>query len=166
MKALIMLVVAVFILTACTGEDVTPQAYMVTHDDVVFRGFKTTYRGDVETPSPVIVDSQTKLDKYLEETHDQEQAFVGSSSFDAYIKALPEDFFDTYAFIVIRVEENSGSITHDLNQLEVNNHTLSIHIDRMVPDGGMTMDMAGWYLVVELPKDTYEYDDVAVHVSG
>ncbi len=163
MKTLILIMLTVFVLSACGVEETTPQSYTFTHEDTVFHGFRTRYHGDVlENPAVKTFNAKEALGDYL----DDHQGYVGDDTFAAYADTLSESFFETHQLIVIRVEENSGSITHNLNALEVEGDVLNIEINRIVPDGGMTMDMAGWYLVLEMPHDYNDYSEVKVHVNG
>ncbi len=64
-----------------------------------------------------------------------------------------EEFFEKYDLLVIQKEENSGSIRHECNGLRpLANGMWEMRIRRIVPEA-CTMDMAMWFILVEVEKD-------------
>jgi len=78
-----------------------------------------------------------------------------------------DSFFADNYLVLITVAENSGSNSHALSDIAVENDELTIHIDRELPEMG-TADMAGWLIIIELEniypanKTNVTFSDVPV----
>ena len=61
-------------------------------------------------------------------------------------------YFADHSLIMIMLEEGSGSVRHEVSGIVCENGETTITINRILPEGDMTDDMAEWHVLVEIPK--------------
>lgn len=111
---------------------------------------KTTY------PYVTVITTRTDLEKYTAE-HEGLYNFYENSSSDGFYDIVTNYdavFFADNSLVMIMLEENSGSVTHEVAGITCENGESVITINRILPEGDMTDDMAEWHIIVELPKDS------------
>ena len=64
-----------------------------------------------------------------------------------------DEWFATHRLIVITLQENSGSVRHNVRKVAYTGNGASFKIERLRPDVG-TCDIAHWLIFIELP-DTH-----------
>lgn len=79
-----------------------------------------------------------------------------------------EEFFEKNYLIFVLMEEGSGSISHEVrNVQQTTDKKISISIDRKVPEAG-TCDMAQWHIILELSRDVLleNTSDTVLYIDG
>lgn len=107
-------------------------------------------------PYVTVITTRTDLEKYTAE-HEGLYNFYENSSSDGFYDIVTNYdavFFADNSLVMIMLEENSGSITHEVADITCENGESVITINRISPDGDMTDDMAEWHVIVELPKSS------------
>ena len=84
------------------------------------------------------------------------------AAFNDAVQKYSDTFFETNALVLVLLTESSGSISHDVDAVYENGE-LRISVDRHIPGGFMTMDMARWLAVVELSTE-YVKNDISVEI--
>lgn len=107
-------------------------------------------------PYVTVITTRTDLEKYTAE-HEGQYNFYQTSYSDGFYDIVTNYdavFFADHSLIMIMLEENSGSVTHEVSDITCEGGESVITIKRIVPEGDMTDDMAEWHVIVELPKDS------------
>lgn len=73
------------------------------------------------------------------------------SAFDG-LNVYNEEYFEGGVLYVIRLQEHSGSVRHEVTDVQVRGEVVIVDIDRIVPEIG-TADMAQWHIFIEIPKE-------------
>lgn len=80
-----------------------------------------------------------------------------------------EEFFQENYLIFVLLEEGSGSISHEVERLGLNDTQTRLRVDihRDVPEVG-TADMAEWHIILELNRDNLieSPNDIHVYLDG
>jgi len=87
--------------------------------------------------------------------------------FDEFVSACDQyngSFFEKYNLLLVLLEEGSGSILHTVRSLEFSDGTLSVRIDRAVPEA-CTADMAQWHIAIPVEK-AYPVQAVRVYLDN
>lgn len=156
---LVMVFIAALGISACTQP--TTQTYTINGQTVSRVRTDTQWGENLHGDATYIV-SESSMKQYIDDNEDVFNFTQGNPSFEALTHSYDEDFFADSLIVLITYEENSGSITHEIEQMTVENGTLHIDVKRIIPEAG-TDDMAAWHLVVELSKDDYLFDEVNVN---
>ena len=111
------------------------------------------YDADATHPQTTFICSRASLDAYLTAagaTYDTTELVDLASFYD-------DAWFEEHMLLVVVLEERSGSIWHEVTAVhEFPGH--SIDISRYEPPV-LTMDMAQWHIVVELPAGSFQEGD-------
>jgi len=111
----------------------------------------TWYSSGERYPVVTVISSRNELERYRGNKRVQLYAAAQfhsglapelASAFANYT----DDFFANNFLVMILLEENSGSITHNVEKIDNNGN---IFISRFIPEMG-TADMAKWYILIEL----------------
>ena len=102
-------------------------------------------------PVVTVISSRNELQRYYRHKNVQ---LLAAAQFHSYSTAelanavanYTDDFFANNFLVMILLEENSGSITHNVEKIDNNGN---IFISRFIPEMG-TADMAKWYILIEL----------------
>lgn len=125
--------------------------------EVDFEAVYTRTDGYIEKktyPYVTVINSRTELEKYTADNEGQYNFYETSSSEGFYDIVTPYDavFFADNSLVMIMLEEGSGSIRHEVKDIVCENGETTVTIERIVPSGAVTDDMAEWHVVVEIPK--------------
>ncbi len=166
LPVLIMMLFTTFILIACQPGATQAPTYRSDHvEDVTYHAFRTNARyvwdGD---RGIMVIEELEELENYLSANDTQFDFTRTDPTFKSYVENKETAFFDDHYLILIKLQEVSGSIWHELDTLEVENDTLMVTLNAHVPEIGTT-DMAAWHLIIEVPKASYTFDDVALSVT-
>ena len=74
-----------------------------------------------------------------------------------------DSYFEENILYVALIVEGSGSVRHNVLDIECDNNTMTVTIERLVPECG-TCDMAQWHLFVEVPKDCFNGNEGKLEV--
>lgn len=110
--------------------------YRIRTDQKVFE--------DALDETVTIIKDHNSLNEYF----DTVDSFYDINQLTKQTKPYDEEFFETNTLILISLHENSGSITHTLEQLEIVDETLETLVRRHIGELGTT-DMAAWHMVIE-----------------
>lgn len=104
-------------------------------------------------PKAALISSKEALDSYYEESREFYCLDGTGTDNDFYsiTRQFNEDFFEKNDLLMVLLEENSGSITHEVWSLTCEDAVLSIRIQRHVPEA-ITMDIAQWHILVPVEK--------------
>ena len=94
---------------------------------------------------------ESNKDKYYLERRQNPASDFTIGFLDACDK-YDADFFENNYLLIIRLVEPSGSNSHKINKVQLDNGSLLISIARIVPEVG-TCDVAGWHIIVEIGKE-------------
>jgi len=116
-----------------------------------------------EPPQLAVVATMQQLFEYTEtfkEALGLNMAY--GDAFNHLTEKYNDAFFQTKALVLLLINENSGSISHEIN-VGYDGQQLNINIIRCVPEGFLTADMARWLAVVELDAD-YVENNISVKI--
>ena len=131
------------------------------------------YTGVMDYPSIRIMDSPQDLTDYYQTWHEifdlERKKQVYSDSTIGFLDACDrydEAFFETHYLIFVLLEESSGSICHEVQNIQqtASGKTI-ISIDRQIPEAG-TADMAQWHIILELSREHLVENPADVSVIG
>lgn len=119
-----------------------------------YQFIKTSYRDDIEIKAIISSKEELKFfyEKYKNTLYLEHREKVYADSTIGFIDAIEkydEEYFKESNLIIIYFTEASGSITHSIKDISVNDGTLDIDIIQKCP-GYFTWDMAGWLLILEV----------------
>ena len=115
-----------------------------------------TYEASDE-PGSKIIRTYDELTDYCTQIK-QSQDFVDHcSNYD-------EGFFDAYSLILIRLQENSGSIRHKVTSVTQTQDAVCVYIERRIPEC-FTCDMASWHIIISIEKSAAASDNVLLHYT-
>ncbi len=98
----------------------------------------------VENGEAFIITDKAGLDEFT--------ANVSSiSTLAAATEKLDDKWFESNNLLIIGVWENSGSNRHEIKSVSKSGDSLTVHIDRILPEV-FTADMAYWNILVEIAK--------------
>ena len=118
---------------------------------------KTTYTSSMNNNAKIIrtMDAlQQYIDSYIslyENDLIDNNLCSSTFSFINLLKTYDRDFFNNNNLILVSLVESSGSITHEVKDLNIVNNYITINIDKNIPDYG-TCDMATWCIIIEVNK--------------
>lgn len=112
---------------------------------------------DMDYPAAFLIDSADALmDYYQHNQYDyglEKRIDAPTDRFEETMPVYDDAFFETYLLAIVRFEEPSGSIRHNITQAVLHNGIFTISIERIRPQIG-TSDMAQWHIFVELPRES------------
>lgn len=125
------------------------QGIVPTHESMSFQAeiFRTnSFQDKKEYPEVIFIESREQLDDYLNKNKDSfDLSRIETAKYD-------QTFFATQSLALLILQENSGSISHVVEDVYVNDGVMSFQIKRNVPEIG-TADMAEYHIFVSLKKD-------------
>lgn len=102
---------------------------------------------DMAAPSATVITNTDSLALYLNELQSPNDNGAEDLVFESVLETYSAEFFADRSLLLVLLEENSGSIAHEIKSVTGDN----VIIHRVVPEVG-TCDMAAWLLVVELDE--------------
>ena len=118
---------------------------------------KTSYSDEIKINK--LITSKEELSKFYEEyktiidLEHREKVYADSTiGFIDAIEKYDEEYFKQNNLALIYFTEHSGSITHEMKEVSINDNSLNISIIKKSPEY-ITCDMAGWFLILELDKE-------------
>lgn len=107
---------------------------------------RTDVMGEAEDfPAVIVLDTFDELNAYIE---DNRELFDLESEFIDAVARYDEEYFIRQNLVLIRLEEGSGSIRHELTDVR-RNYQWQLSIDRVTPEV-QTADMAQWHIILEV----------------
>lgn len=116
-------------------------------------------------PVVTVIRSRQELEKYYEANSVN---FSLDGAFTELMKAYDEAYFEAKDLILVLLEENSGSVRHEITgfkPLHNGEGDWQITCKRKVPEIGTT-DMAQWHIFVEVEKVVGQYETVVFKADG
>lgn len=151
-RLILPLILLVLMLSACTDDD-TDYTYMNVGEMSNYQVDEqkvTIIRSDMfdltDANALTLINDAESLKQYYRPVDMR----FNETLFD-YLSSIDETFFETKSLAIIGFTEPSGSIRHHVSDIEIAQNHAVIKITRNVPEIG-TADMAGWHIIVELPK--------------
>ena len=130
---------------------------------------KTTYKDDIEIKT--IISSKEELnslyEKYKDTLYLEHREKVYADSTIGFIDAIEkyyEEYFKQNNLALIYFTEHSGSITHEMKEVSINDNSLNINVIKKSPEY-ITCDMAGWLLILEIEKGL-NVTDIIIKMKG
>lgn len=96
----------------------------------------------------ILFNNLEELTKYA---NNIDNDFNDSSKFEVAITKYDDEFFKNNSLIIIELTEFSGSNSHKINSIGLNDGTFEIHMDYIRPSIGTT-DIASWQIIIEVEK--------------
>lgn len=147
------------LIVGCTSS-IEPETYSVNNQSVTRVRTDTDWSENLHGEATHI-DSLSTLTNYIEENEELFDFTQGNPSFETIVDNYDETFFEHNTLLLIAYEENSGSITHEIDNIQIDNGELIVNVERTKPQAGTT-DMAAWHLIVELDRDEYDFESYDV----
>lgn len=127
--------------------------------DITYNAVYSRTDGYIEKktyPYITVVNTRADLEKYTADHEGQYNFYETSSSKGFYdiVTAYDSTFFTDHSLIMILLEEGSGSVRHEIDDITCEDGATTITIRRILPSDPATDDMAEWHVLVELPKDS------------
>ena len=141
----------------------TKQGIIATHETVSYSAsyVRTNEVKEVDTyPNVILLSTVAELQDYLtthKEIYDIRDLNDGIEKYD-------ETYFSEHILALVVLEEPSGSIRHEVEEVFINDGVLTFQIKRNVPEVG-TSDMAQWHIIVEMKKSEVNTTRTAVIIS-
>lgn len=127
--------------------------------EVTFEAVYSRTDGYIEKktyPYITVLNTRAELEKYTAE-HEGQYNFYKTSYSDGFydiVTSYDAVYFADNSLIMILLEEGSGSVRHEVSGIVCEGGKTTITINRILPDGDQTDDMAEWHVLVELPKSS------------
>ena len=112
-------------------------------------------------PAVKIIRSENEMSRYLKkETHMSEELVSACEKYNA-------DYFKEQILIIVLLEEGSGSVRHEVENVGSDNTHAVIQIKSIAPEVG-TCDMAWWHILIEPEAGIQiaDEEDVTVFLGG
>ena len=77
----------------------------------------------------------------------------GKESFHTLIKKYDEAFFESSGLVIVYITSSSTSISYKLADAVADGEELHITVTEEKPEGDLLQQMAGWFMVVEIPQE-------------
>ncbi len=140
-------------------EDPPPSFNPVDHLLFNAQYFRTSYPENLGYLAVTVIRTRGELNVYLDTASNPEAQAFGRYD-DAY--------FAEHDLIVVFLAESSGSIRHKVNAVYRNNATgeWAIDIERILPDGDGTADVAWWTIFIEPAKNMRVQEGDIFRVNG
>jgi hypothetical protein len=160
-----------FTFTACLNPDSpTPPAadpdsppppYFNPADHLLFNAqyLRMGYPESLGPLAVTVIRTRLELDVYLDTIPSPDL-----QTFERY----DEDYFASRDLIIVFLMEGSGSIRHQVNAVyrDSATGTWAIDIERILPDGDGTDDVAWWTIFIEPAKDMRVQEGDVFHIDG
>ncbi len=155
------IIIIPFTLAACE-ENSTQINKISLNNEVDYMRIRTDQK-HFETPpneSIEVIRSKEALEDYLD-AHAQDYYF--NRGFKVAVIPYDTAFFETQTLILISLHETSGSTTHQLDTLYIENDILHVEVIRNVSNG--TADMAAWHLLIEYDNSLDNIKDTKLTIT-
>ena len=76
----------------------------------------------------------------------------GKESFNTLIKKYDEAFFENSGLVIVYITSSSTSISYKLSDAVTDGEELHITVAEAKPEGDLSQQTAGWFMVVEIPQ--------------
>lgn len=150
--SLVVGILACCMLVGCGRRIIPFEAQYIRTDGIV---------EDAKYPIVKKITSKEELSEYYKENLDRYNFSdnIGTSvSFTTAIDKYDDAYFEKSFLLICLVEENSGSIYHNVKTVGEDGKVL---IEKVMPDDGST-DIATWHILIEMDK---KYKDVDFNLS-
>ncbi len=104
----------------------------------------TQWDNNTETGKYFIIDSVDELNEYIDINNEQRL----SNNVEGFAKS----FFEDSSLVIVLVSEGSGSVSHKIKSIKVNEDIIDITVKRNVPELG-TCDMSECTIIFEVTKE-------------
>ena len=104
-------------------------------------------------------ESKLELDEFKNKykvTFTMEQGYNEVPSFNDVTSKYDDDFFISHSLMLTYKSSNSGSFRYDISEVKKENGSLILRITKLNNPEVYTDDMAGWFLMAEVPKEYIE----------
>lgn len=81
-----------------------------------------------------------------------DQRYDEAPSFHDATEHLDDAFFEERALLLVAVNANSGSYRYGVAAVAHEGESLCVHVETLNHPEAVTMDLAGWFVLVEVPK--------------
>jgi hypothetical protein len=114
-----------------------------------------TNKHENRTTVTTVISSKIDLEQYYEDAcpnryYPDENVDYYAKIFKDSIEKYTDGFFTDHYLVIVLLEENSGSIRHEVEKIDEQGN---IFIKRILPGDYMTADMAEWHIVIEINKN-------------
>ena len=147
------LLFACLALILCSGTipKTTPGDAPALFTDFTVNQLRTDgFTEDITYPLAIRITSVAELMQHYEAYAGTFSLSEPNSEFQVVFEQYTPQFFTSHYLIFILVEAESGSISHQIQGIDLSTGT--IYITRDVPDAGTT-DMAQWHIIVEVARE-------------
>ena len=134
-----------------------------TDDQAIFDGAlnQEAFYDEENTHFPVFkMDSLEDLEQFKAEYGDilsMDQGYNNVLSFEAALAKAQWDrevFYEKHSLLVIYIPANSGSFRYHVNSVDVADGSVRVNVSLINdPENDVTMDMAGWFVLMELDDE-------------
>ena len=115
---------------------------------------RVNYSGDGTFPYAALLADRAALDSELRRyTTDGSYSVEPTQELNAAVQKYTHDWFATHRLLFVRLQESSGSVSHEITQATRTAAGADVTIRRNVPEVG-TCDMAEWMLFIEVDDVT------------
>lgn len=104
----------------------------------------TQWDDNTEDGKYFIIDSVEELTEYIETESE--------SRMSKYVEYCNADFFEGNSLVLVLISEGSGSVSHNLKDVKINEDVIDVTVKRKVPEIG-TCDMAECTVMFEISKE-------------
>lgn len=101
-------------------------------------------------------ESKLELDEFKDkykDTFTMDQAYDEVPSFNDVTSKYDDEFFKSHSLMLAYKSANSGSFRYDISEAKKENETFILRITKLNNPESYTDDMAGWFLMAEVPKE-------------
>lgn len=182
------IILTICFLTSCSGNDdvkgtlsTTQQGNNQLVDDPINFGDGSVPTKVIECDSNVkfvrtnfayddqfvmIIKSVEEINAYKDSLKQLEPSWIFlyiEETFDKTFSNYNESYFENNILYIAVIVEGSGSIRHNVLDIEYGDDTMTVTIERLSPDVG-TCDMAQWHLLVEVKRDDFDGNEGKLEV--
>ena len=114
------------------------------------------YQNELTYPAIGIKNTQ-ELDSFLSLARNYfslSASMPNKDTFNTTVKKFDEAFFQEKGIVIVYIPSESTSIRYTLTDATLTGEELYITVAEKRPEGELATEMAGWFMVVELPKET------------
>jgi len=148
-RIFILMIISLLIISGCSGD--------LTVDNSIDFGvqfLETNYHKETNTIFKV-VSSRDEIEQYYDDAcpnwyYPEENVDYYANKFWEAIEVYTDTFFSDKYLVIILINEGSGSIGHEVERIDENGNII---INRLLPNGDGTDDMAEWHIIIELEND-------------
>jgi len=122
--------------------------YIVFYHTAVQVNTHARAKQETSADQALVVTSKAQLEQFVDAYGDVNNILTPK------LAGYDDAFFSIHSLVLITRTEPSGSISHRITDVVRNNDTMTVSIQRNMPYGEMTWDMAYWVFALEVEKDS------------